>query len=44
MEQLLSGSPGQQERGREIAELLKVRRSFDAPALAHPSWKKLPEP
>ncbi|MFD2719870.1 hypothetical protein ACFST9_14170 [Hymenobacter monticola] len=42
--QLLKGTPEQQQRGQEIAELLKVRRSFDTPALDHPSLKKLPTP
>ena len=44
VEQLLHGNPEQQQRGREIAELVKARRSFDAPAMIHPSLQKLPTP
>lgn len=42
VEHLLKGTLERQQRGREIAELLKVRRSFATPALDHPSLKKLP--
>ncbi|GGG59647.1 hypothetical protein [Hymenobacter glacieicola] len=44
VEQLLRGSPAQQQRGREIAELVKARRSFATPLTDHPSLKKLPRP
>lgn len=45
VEQLLHGTPEQQQRGREIADLVKERRALDAPAMiVHPDLKKLPMP